>query len=419
MLTLLISVLLIGCSASKQRKLTKGIVNSITIGDFENQFTGFLVFDPTTKDTIISYNSDKYFLPASNVKIFTLYTALQLLPNSIPSLKYIEQGDTLYIEGTGDPTPLHPYYKDSTLLHFLAKSKAIALHPNNFKEDRLGPGWSWEDYDQYYAPERGALPLYGNVVRVIQTDRIGIVPDLFRDSVLVSAGNRNRQLHQNLFYLDRGRKDTVEVPFITDSQLTKKLLEKALNKEIGLIEAMPKGTKKVLYGLPSDSLYRRMMHHSDNFIAEQLLILSSSVLKDTLNSKIPRDHILKNQLSSLRQAPRWVDGSGLSRYNLFTPESMVVVLEKLYEDLPKERLLDLFPAGGMDGTIQDWFRGNPKPYLFAKSGSMGNTYCLSGYLRTGSGKILIFSFMNNHYRQSTNNLKKEMTAIFESIRDAY
>lgn len=415
----LISALLIGCSASKQRKLNKIIVNSIDNGNFENQFTGFIVFDPATKDTIINYNSDKYFLPASNVKIFTLYTALNLLPDSIPSLKYLKQNDTLYIEGTGDPSPLHPYYKDSTMVHFLSKAKNIALNLNNFNEDKFGPGWAWEDYDQYYAPERNPLPLFGNVARVSNLDSLKVVPNLFHDSIVISSGNRKREQHKNLFYFNQNRKDTMEVPFITDKELTKKLLENVLNKNVGLVDLFPVGKKETLYGMPSDSLYRKMLFESDNLIAEQLLILSSSVLKDTLNGKIPRDYILSNQLSSLRQPPRWVDGSGLSRYNLFSPESLMVVLQKLYQDLPKDRLLNLFPAGGVDGTLSDWFKGNPEPYLFAKSGSMGNTYCLSGYLYTASGKTLIFSFMNNHYRQSTNNLKKEMAVIFERLRDTY
>tara|TARA_R110002051_G_scaffold286825_1_gene349453 strand:+ start:656 stop:1927 length:1272 start_codon:yes stop_codon:yes gene_type:complete len=416
---LLLSVLSIGCSASKQRKLQKSIVNSINSDYFKNQFTGCIVFDPTTKDTLFQYNSEKYFLPASNVKIFTLYTALQLLPGQIPSLKYISQNDTLYIEGTGDPSTLHPILQDSTIIHFLAKAKNIALHLQNFNEDRFGPGWAWEDYDEYYAPEKSPLPLYGNVTTVSSTDSLRVIPSVFSDSTVFSKNASKRKLHQNIFYFDPLRKDTLEVPYIIDDNLVRTILENVLHKDIKLIPEMPMGPKDILYGIPSDSLYKRMMHDSDNFIAEQLLLLSSSTIKDELQGKIARDHILANQLSFLRQPPRWVDGSGLSRYNLFTPESLVAVLHKIYLDLPKERLFGLFPAGGENGTLVDWFKGNPDPYIFAKSGSLGNTYCLSGYLLTKSGKTLIFSFMNNHYKQPTNSLKKEMTVIFERIRDTY
>src|SRR5690606_10927278 len=123
---------------------------------------------------------------------------------------------------------------------------------------------------------------------------------------------------------------------------------------------------------------KRMMHESDNFLAEQLLILVSSTLSDTLSSALAREHIMNTYLTELRQPPRWVDGSGLSRYNLFTPESMVYILDAMYREIPRERLLDLFPAGGVSGTLKDRFGGDGQPYIFAKSGALGNTYNLSG-----------------------------------------
>jgi D-alanyl-D-alanine carboxypeptidase/D-alanyl-D-alanine-endopeptidase (penicillin-binding protein 4) len=127
------------------------------------------------------------------------------------------------------------------------------------------------------------------------------------------------------------------------------------------------------------------------------LLLASSTLSDSLNSAKARRFVLENHLSDLEQPPSWVDGSGLSRYNLFTPESIVHVLYKLYVEIPKERLFQFFPTGGVSGTLEDWYSGNPEPYLFAKTGSLSNNHCLSGYLLTKSGKILIFSFMNNHF----------------------
>ena len=149
-----------------------------------------------------------------------------------------------------------------------------------------------------------------------------------------------------------------------------------------------------------------MMQVSDNFLAEQLLILASSTLSDTLSSAKPRDFMLKNHLSNLRQPPRWVDGSGLSRYNLFTPESLVHVLHQMYDEILQQRLFQLFPAGGVSGTIEEWYPGNSEPYIYAKTGSLGNNHCLSGYLLTKSGKTLIFSFMNNHFMESSIEVKK-------------
>jgi len=196
-------------------------------------------------------------------------------------------------------------------------------------------------------------------------------------------------------------------------------LKKATNKEIKLISEMPEGNKETLYSVSTDSVLTRMMHRSDNFLAEQLMVLASSSISDSLDVQLAIKHILENQLKDLNQQPRWVDGSGLSRYNLFTPESVVQVLSKMYSTIPRERLFSFFPAGGVSGTLEDWYPGDPEPYVYAKTGTLSNTHNLSGYLLTKSGKILIFSFMNNHFRLPNSEVKRKMQSVLENIRDNY
>jgi D-alanyl-D-alanine carboxypeptidase/D-alanyl-D-alanine-endopeptidase (penicillin-binding protein 4) len=378
-----------------------------------------MVYDPQTGDTLYDQNSQKYFTPASNTKIFTLYTALELLPERVPALRYLSQNDTLYIEGTGNPSTLHPYLKDSVPITLLGNASHVALYYNNFKDSPYGPGWAWEDYDSAYSPERSALPLYGNVVSVYYKDSLVVSPLLFRDSITQISHHRNREATGNRFYFDPSRRDTLEIPFITDSSMTRKLLEEILQRKVAVINKMPPGPKSTLWGIHTDSLYKRMMHQSDNFIAEQLLVLATATLSDTLNGSTAREHILSNQLANLQQAPRWVDGSGLSRYNLFSPASMVAVLNRLLLQVPRERLFHLFPTGGETGTLKKWFAGDPEPYIHAKSGSLGNNYCLSGYLVTRSGKTLIFSFMNNHFTLPNVTVKQQMEVVLQQFRDRY
>ncbi|MFH6604366.1 D-alanyl-D-alanine carboxypeptidase/D-alanyl-D-alanine-endopeptidase [Maribacter algicola] len=414
----LVLLFLIGCGTTKNR-IQKHVATTIDSPFFKNQFTGLLVIDPITKDTLIDRNGARYFTPASNTKIFTLYAALQLLPDQIPALKSILKNDTLFIEGTGDPTLLHPHFNDSTTIEFLKGYKNIALYLNNFHEQKYGPGWSWDDYPYYYQPERAAFPLYGNVATIFGGDSTQVLPEHFKKNVVDLDLPKNREAEKNIFYYAASRRDTTEIPYRIDSTLTRILLEKALNKKVTVVNKIPKGEKSIVYGMSTDSVLKRMMHQSDNFLAEQLMLLSTSTLTDTLNFAKARDHILENQLVDLRHPPRWVDGSGLSRYNLFTPQSMVHVLQKLYGEIPRERLFHFFPAGGVSGTLEDWYPGNHEPYIFAKTGSLGNNHCLSGYLITKSGKTLIFSFMNNHFRNPSSEVKKRMQAILETIRDSY
>ena len=413
------SMTFFGCKTLHYNKLDKEINKQLSSEKSANYFRGILIYDPVKKDTIYSLNSHKYFTPASNTKIMTLFTSLKTLQDRIPALKYIVKNDTLYMEGTGDPTLLHSYFADSSAIKLANKYGNISLYLNNFKESRFGQGWAWEDYDQYFSPERSGLPIYGNVVTILKNEDLKVTPGHFQDQVIPISYVVNREFYSNTFYFDNVRNDTLVSPYIVDSTLTKNLLEEVLLKKVNIVQKMPDSEKQILYSVPSDSVYKRMMLVSDNFLAEQLLILSSSTLSDTLNSAKARKNILDNYLQELKQPPRWVDGSGLSRYNLFTPESMVFVLNKMYQEIPRDRLFNFFPVGGLSGTLKGRFNGDDRPYIYAKTGSLGNNYCLSGFLITRSGKTLIFSFMNNHFTKSNLEVKQEMQSIFEMIRDNY
>jgi D-alanyl-D-alanine carboxypeptidase/D-alanyl-D-alanine-endopeptidase (penicillin-binding protein 4) len=410
-------VLIGACAASK--KLDKTISTALNPETFGNHFSGIMIYDPISGDTVYQDNSEKYFTPASNTKIFTLYTSLLLLAKDIPAIKYCDVNDTLFLEGTGNPSLLHPFLKDSSVIRFLKGYKNISINLNNFTDTRFGPGWAWEDYDGYYAAERSALPIFGNVVTVYKTDSVQVIPGYFRSNVSLLKNSRNRKIDSNSFYYDPAIKDTLEIPFKTDSLVIQGLLQAAIGREIALASKMPCKEKKILSGINTDSINKRMMQESDNFLAEQLLLTASSTLSDTLNTQIVIEYMLKTHLKDLKQSPRWVDGSGLSRYNLFSPESMVYVLNAMYKEIPKERLFNLFAHGGESGTIADWYPGNPHPYIYAKTGSLGNNHNISGYLITKSGKTLIFSFMNNHFKNSVSEIKKQMQSVFEWLRDNY
>ena len=168
------------------------------------------------------------------------------------------------------------------------------------------------------------------------------------------------------------------------------------------------------------AVLRRMMHQSDNFIAEQMLIVCAGVKFDLLQQDTLIKWMLDSSLSKLPQRPRWVDGSGLSRYNLLTPQSLTQVLQKLWNEQPHQQLLSIFPAGGISGTLLDWYAGKDgKPYVFAKTGTMSGVHCLSGYILCKSGKTLIFSFMHNNFVGSSRAWKVEMQRLLEQIRDSF
>ena len=100
---------------------------------------------------------------------------------------------------------------------------------------------------------------------------------------------------------------------------------------------------------------------------------------------------------------------------------MVALLDKIDDAVDDDLLFDLLPQGGKAGTIRNWYgaRDGGPTYIFAKTGTLSNNHCLSGYLITRSGKKLIFSFMNNNYVISTNDVRIQMEEILWYIHENY
>ncbi len=183
---------------------------------------------------------------------------------------------------------------------------------------------------------------------------------------------------------------------------------------------LPDDAKK-LYDTDADTVYKHMLQPSDNFIAEQLLLVCSSVKFKVLNADSVIQYSKAHFLNDLPDAPQWVDGSGLSRYNLFKPRSIVVLLSKILDEVKNDDLVhSLMPAGGEVGTIKTVYKtDNGQPFVWAKTGSLSNNYNQSGYLITRKGRRLAFSFMNNNFTRPSREVRDEMVKIMTYIHERY
>lgn len=397
------------------------ILNHLESDFYKNQFTGFYLQDAETAEVLFDYNGEKYFTPASNVKILSLYSAMKVLPDSIPALRYERKNGNLYIEGLGDPTFLHPQFRSvNRALDFLKNEPGdIYLSWGKFEGTRLGLGWSWEDYEKHYSPERSEFPLYGNMA-TLRKGKSGpsAFPLTLADSVEYQESLFSRDFYENKFYIGSRNGNSTRVPFVVKDELIRQMLSEAVGKEVFLNDKFLGKNAKVLFSLPSDLVYKRMMEVSDNFLAEQILLMVSAQISGSMSSEKAINYMKTKHLKSMPEDPVWVDGSGLSRYNLFTPRSMVHVLEKLYKEFPEDRLFNIFAVGGRTGTLKGNY-GGKTPYVYAKSGTLSNNYCLSGYLKTKSGKTLIFSVMNNHFQKQNWQVRQETQKLLEFVRDNY
>ena len=394
---------------------------------FGENFSGIYIESLEDERVIYQQLADHRFIPASNVKIFTLYAALEILNKKIPSFQYLSQRDTLWIWGTGDPAFLYDKVtQDSSFISFVRSSKdnVILYSQANFMEDRFGAGWAWDDYPYSYQVEKSAFPIYGNRVTFLNSTgkNLAILPSYFSQYSIFEPALKSRKIiraeRDNQFSLAtdlKTKKIKTSRPFTYQPGLITQLLTDTLKRLVqpDLSQRPLAKNSIVVERNLTDELYQRMMQESDNFIAEQLLLVTGGKLTDTLNTRQTIKHLEKNVFREVAKDIRWVDGSGLSRYNLFTPRSIAWVLKKLPQKINQNRLLDLFPAGGLSGSLKEWYGGKDQPYVFAKTGSMSGVYCLSGYLKTKKGELLLISFMHNNFQGSSKKYKKAMTPILE------
>ncbi|PIB37370.1 hypothetical protein BFP72_03080 [Reichenbachiella sp. 5M10] len=431
---LLLSLCVTSCVTMKQNLHNRSVTKSIEKDAlFQGHFTGFILHDPTTQENLVEINADKYFAPASNVKLLTFYGCLVALGDSIPGLIYEVRDDTLFFTGTGDPTLLWPDFDNQPVFDLLAETThTLAYIQPDFKDEVHEAGWTWEDYEYYYQVERSGFPLYGNALNFLYDTthhQFDIAPPFFEDHVeLFATYNKSyahaRHIDANIFQFapDTSRSDYKNrVPFKTSDELTVALLQDTLHRPIVRLRHHDFEQPNIKYSTESKDLYALMLKRSDNFIAEQLQYIATQALGLDMRSASFRNHILLHALYDYRNQVIWKDGSGLSRYNLVTPRFMIALLNETLKKISMEEFKALLPNGGQDGTIRNYYKpsSGDEPYVFAKTGTLSNNHNLTGIIRTQSGRDLLFTFMNNNYKGSSYPVKIEMEKILRAIHEKY
>ncbi len=402
-----------------------------------NHHVGFSIKEMGADKMMFEKDADLYFTAASNTKLFTFYTALNMLGDSIPSFEYIIRKDSLILWPMADASFLHPDFKTQKSFDFIKDSgKNIYLVSGRYQGEKYGRGWSWDDFNDYYQTEINEMPIYGNSVN-ISANHLGELqyspdlPGLYLNEL--STSNKVKTVKRNLnnnnwvLPLSVSPNYAQNLPLVLNKNLIENLLSDTLLATGSIIKPIttlnwrkiPKSAT-VTFNISSDSLYKHLLQPSDNFIAEELLLNCASANKMTMNTDSVIAKASQTLFSDMPNKFQWVDGSGLSRLNLFTPNDMVLVLQKIKNKVNNDqRLFDLLPAGGKSGTLKNMFISSDLPYVYAKSGSLTNCYNLSGYLIGKSGKKYIFSFMNNGFLTPSKDIKNEVERVLRNIHDNY
>ncbi len=424
-------------SCSVQQQIAKSAKEDVLdVKALKTAHIGISIFDPAANKYLYNYQGDKYFVPASNTKLPTCYAAMKYLGDSLVSFLIKETDDTIFLKPCGDPTFLNSEFSDQSFFTQLKKTgkKILVYSTISDRFDEFGSGWSWNDYQESYMAERSAMPVYGNVITFEQRENtVYAFPSVMKNpfmnepmiQLLGKGANfkviREKDDNKFSFWKAASAFKKLQIPFKTKWGLTNfDFLRDTLHMEKEQIlfsfTQTFSGYKKK-YSQATDSLLKPMMHRSDNFFAEQSLLMVSNEKLGYMDDEKIIDTLLKTDFSDLPQKPRWADGSGLSRYNLFTPQDFVAILNKMKNEFGMERIKTILATGG-EGTISNYYKAD-SGYIYGKTGTLSGVVAFSGFLYTKSGRLLIFSTLINNHQTSSTEVRRAIEKFLQEVRSIF
>jgi len=413
----------------------------------KNANWGFVVYDPKTKKVISSYNENTPLVPASTTKLLTTETALNLLGENYRWITQLEYSGTidesgvlngnLYLIGSGDPSLGTNKagawsYRDiiSDFMGGLSREGIrkvngdIIIQTALFKGNitRLPENVVWLENNNYYLPVGTTREINPANEKLIMK-KSGLASD---KKYFYMSPYANQMV-----YAEKYEGDGILTTKLPDAPayLANTLRTTLVKSGIGvtgkvtprMTDAAPESRKLVsAYKSPTlGDIIFYTNQHSDNSLAEALLkTVGFQKMGDQTSESgriVVTNHLKEESFDMM--GLNYMDGSGLSRSNNVTPISQVKFLTSLMDEKYYKTYFTSLPVGGQSGTLKRMFIGTGNGQVFAKTGTLNKVKTLAGYLKTNSGKTLVFSLMVNNYSGSVDMVKKRMEKILEPALD--
>jgi len=474
LVVLLFSILIIGCTGAREaanpaRLSSLSVSPSPSLKARVDALIADTLFPPCTvgikivslsrNETLYALNEHMLFNPASNQKLFTTATALNTLGVDA-SFPTVVSADTtrnlIVIAGFGDPL------LSTADLDSLARLCAPALPPERswdlgvdvryFDDLYWGAGWTWDEEPSAYGMFITPLILNNNTVtvRVLPSTIIGMPPTVTIDpptgyvslentavTVADSAVADSARVHLEISRLWRERSNTITVSGQIRTSSRERIEQLSVWRpelyagtvfaeklrtlgvrvngvRIDSASATPAMTLQCAHAI--DTVLTFLNKFSDNLSAESVLKSIAATKHGTPGSAregitIVNTYLAANGIDTNRIAI--ADGSGLSRYNLTSPATIITLLTAMYRDSQKFPVFfHTLPIAGVDGTIGARMKRTPaEGNLRAKTGTLSGVTALSGYVNTADGEMLAFSMLMQNYAASSRAYRAVQDAI--------
>ncbi len=441
--------------------LIKRKLDSLINSELKDVFVGIKIENLKTNKDIYQFNANKLFRPASNQKLITSAAAIEFLPDNFNfktqlylngNIQDTVLNGNLYIKGYGDPL-----FKSSdmdSLINFLVQKQIKIINGNivgdisYFDQQYWGKGWMWDDEPEAFVPYITPLSINSNIINITvsPSSNIGekallkIFPEnnfigIISNAITVSEKETSdihitRNRFENLFIISGKIPITENTKEFSLSiyrpeeffiKLFNERLEKSGIRTLGqtYIDTTSSGDLVCEITHNIDNVLNLVNKNSDNLCAENLFKTLSAEIFRTKGTNSGSALIIKRFLSIIGVDTNKIviaDGSGVSRYNLASPETFTNVIKYFYQtdSVKFRRLINSLSIGGVDGTLKNRFK-NLEQKIKGKTGTHSDATSLSGIYIGKSGNIVVFSILINNYPNKNSLNSKKYKDIEEKI----
>jgi D-alanyl-D-alanine carboxypeptidase/D-alanyl-D-alanine-endopeptidase (penicillin-binding protein 4) len=420
----------------------------------------FVQTNDSNPQILANLDGDRYFIPASNAKLFITAIALKtlgadyrfatrLMSHNLPNAKgEIENG--LWVVASGDPS-----FSSETGLKSLVtqlKNKGVKRINGGIrtltsrKGAEISDSWEWADLQEYYAAIASPFTINENSLNwtishatigksaIFEWESPTLASDwLVENQAITASADSTYDLKVVRPYGQKKLIITGQIPTKSEPELGGvaipdpeanflDLLRRELATQ-GIAVSSDTATSKELPPIqdlaialspPLSELIVTTNKDSNNLYAELLL----RALGDRLHEAFPDDSVLggmmviNKYLQSINVSPTYAllaDGSGLSRRNLTTPRAIVKLLQSVASDRNFRKSLAI---ANVDGTLTNRFKNTSAQGLIqAKTGTLAGTIALSGYANSQNYREVIFSIIINNSNLPLKELQQYTDAI--------
>lgn len=433
-------------------QLWNGIADVLSRDCHDTARVGIKIHSLDRNETLIAQNSNNLFTPASNMKIITSVMALKRVGTDYrfhtrlyshgPIEDGVLKGD-LFIKGFGDP-----YLVSEQMWILVNELKNLPIHKiegdiiadnRYFDNQRRLASWAHYSGSEAYLAPMGALSFNFNTVTVYvkPAKRAGDPPVVVVDPMIdyfrvrnTAKTVANRKKHSRLIVnrLPRGEQDEIIVSGTVPKTMGRKKFYLNVTNPQGytlsafhhyLKQAGVEVTGTLRRGQipekapvlvehqspPLAEILRGLNKFSNNFIAEQILrTLGAEAYgtPGTTGNGVRLMHRYMKALGYESERFKILDGSGLSRGNLLSPDQIVDVLKDAYNDMRVyPEFVSALGVMGVDGSVEDRMNDTREAQkIRAKTGTLNHVSALSGYFQSRDSERFAFSILLNDLKCS-------------------